>query len=61
MKIKKQRFYILNTITNKNYDLIEDRFYDNNFEPQCTNDKLCLLNLIYSNRVKFKDCIVETS
>ena len=59
MKAIKQRFYILNTVNDKNYDEVEGKFYANNWEPQYSDDKLYLLNLIMSDRIKFKDCIVE--
>jgi len=55
----KTMYYIRNTKNDKNYDPIEMKFFDNNWEPQLESDKVWLEGLIESNKEKFKDCIVE--
>ncbi len=53
-------YYILNTKTDQNYDLIEDKFFASNWEPQREDDKEGLQHMIDSNPEKFEDCIVTS-
>jgi len=54
-----KQYYILNSVTDYNYDESENRFYPNNWNPEYSNDKEYLLSLIENDKVFFKDCIVE--
>lgn len=55
----KELFYIRNTKTDQNFDTIEMKFYDNNWEPQLEEDKDSLQEMINEDPETFKNCIVE--
>lgn len=54
-----KQYYILNSVTDNNYDDSENMFYPSNWNPEYSNDKEYLLRLIENDKVFFKDCIVE--
>jgi len=56
----KKGHYILNTVTDQNFDTLEMKFYNNNWEPALEEDKNYLQNLINSDSEKFANCIIET-
>ena len=56
----KKGHYILNTVTDQNFDTLEMKFYNNNWEPALEDDKNYLQSLIDSDSEKFANCIIET-
>ena len=50
-----KRYYILNVVTDQNFDPIENKFYSSNWTPEL-EEKSYLKILIKSDKVKFKNC-----
>ena len=55
----KTLFYIRNTKNDKNFDTIENKFFDSNWDPQYEDDKRLLEILIEDDAEKFENCVIE--
>jgi len=56
----KKQFYIWNTKTDQNFDPIEMKFYNSNWEPELTDDKEWLESIMKNNPEKFENCVIKT-
>jgi hypothetical protein len=52
-------YYIRNIKTDQNYDTIEQKFYNNNWEPQLESERSVLENIMEWDPETFKNCIIE--
>ncbi len=53
-------YYILNFVTDQNFDPIENKFFAANWEPVTTNDKKSLQLLINKDKKRFVNCKIVT-
>lgn len=55
----KTTYYIRNTKTDQNFDTIENKFFNSNWEPQPEEDKKSLESLIENDKERFDNCVIE--
>lgn len=49
-------YYILNTVTGHTFDPIENKFFDESWEVESTEDKIYLENLMKDDYDRFYNC-----